>query len=219
MRLATDPEKRPLASQIKYQPTKALYQPEGKVARVNEDTPTRIMGAAREILEENVRLEGVQLSLESVARRAGLTKPGLMYYFPTKQELLIGLINFAARGWHEKLCESAGSDPADINAIDRHRAYVEVSTRSEVSRADCWIFADALYHPVLAEHWQNWLEPWFSVAGENDEAAGALTAARFCADGAWLSEASGVMRAADLETIRKHALNLIDAAENLRSQM
>lgn len=179
---------------------------------MNEDTPTRIMRAAKKILEENLRLEGVQLSLDSVAKRAGLTKPGLMYYYPSKQDLMIGLIDFAAHAWHIKLREHAGKEPADLSAIERHRAYVEVATRADVSRADCWIFADALYHPVLAEYWQKWFEPWFRVASETPEVAGALTAARFCADGSWLSEASGVMPATDLAAVREHALALIETA-------
>lgn len=40
-----------------------------------------------------------------------------------------------------------------------------------------------------------------------------LTAARFCADGAWMSEATGVFPSDDLAAVCRHALALIDAAE------
>lgn len=171
------------------------------------------MEAAKELVSENARVEGVTLSLESVAKRAGLTKPGLMYYFPNKEALMVGLVDFAAEHWHELLVAQAGAGPAELSPFERHRAYVEVATTEDVSRADYWIFSDALYHPVLAGPWQAWLGPWFSLEDAPAAARGALAAARFCADGAWMSEASGVMRVDDLAPVRAHALELIAVAE------
>ena len=171
------------------------------------------MEAAKELVRKNARVEGVTLSLESVAKRAGLTKPGLMYYFPNKEALMVGLVDFAARHWHELLLAEAGGDPGELTAFERHRAYVEVATTADVSRADYWIFSDALYHPVLAGPWQRWLGPWFSLEDAPAAAHGALSAARFCADGAWMSEASGVMPVDDLAPVRAHALELIATAE------
>ncbi|WP_217132496.1 TetR/AcrR family transcriptional regulator [Leucobacter chinensis] len=177
------------------------------------DTPVRIMQAAKEIVAEHTKLEGVALSLDSVAKRAGLTKPGLMYYFPNKQALMVGLVEFAAQQWHDMLREHAGAEPAELTVFARYRAYVEVATTAEVSRADYWIFSDALYHPSLSGAWQEWLGPWFTLEGAPEGARGPLTAARFCADGAWMSEATGVMQADDLGPVRAHALQLIAVAE------
>ncbi|MDN5792344.1 MAG: TetR/AcrR family transcriptional regulator, partial [Brevibacterium aurantiacum] len=72
---------------------------------------------------------------------------------------------------------------------------------------------DALYHPTLAASWDRHLGPWFDIAGLDASARGLLTTARFCADGAWMSEATGVFLADDLAAVRRHALVLVDSAE------
>lgn len=153
------------------------------------------------------------ISLDAVARRVGLTKPGLMYHFPTKEALMVGLVEYVAERWDHLLREHCGGGPETLTAFERTRAYVTVWTTAEVSRADYWVFSDALYHPRLAREWHRRLSPWNDLAGLAAEAASLLTAARFCADGAWMAEATGVFRAADLTAVRRHALGLVDAAE------
>lgn len=172
------------------------------------------MAAARELAEENHRVEGVTVSLESVARRAGLTKPGLMYYFATKEALMVGLVEAAAARWAEQVRVLAGAEPAAVSTFDRHRAYVTAATTGEVSRADFWVFADALYQPTLAEEWRKHLGPWFDTGHLAPPACSLLAAARFCADGAWAAQATGVFPADDLDAVRGHALRLIEEAES-----
>lgn len=179
------------------------------------DTRRRIMLAAKELAQENETVQGVTVSLESVARRAGLTKPGLMYHYATKEALMFGLVEDAALRWADLLRASAGAGPAELSAFDRHRAYVTAATTAEVSRADHWIFSDALYQPALAEAWRSHLGPWFATGALAPHVRSLLTAARFCADGAWTAEATGVFPADDLDAVRGHALRLIEEAETL----
>ncbi|UVI36760.1 TetR/AcrR family transcriptional regulator [Brevibacterium spongiae] len=178
-----------------------------------KDVKTRILQAAKALAESHDSVQGVTISLESVAQEAGLTKPGLMYHFPSKEALMVGLVEHAAEHWALMLCEHTGRPAEELSSFDRHRAYVAVATTAEVSRADYWIFSDALYHPKLAQAWSDHLNSWFDVDGLEPRNAALLTAARFCADGAWMSEATGVFPAADLALVREHALALIDAAE------
>ncbi|GAA4431227.1 TetR/AcrR family transcriptional regulator [Georgenia halophila] len=178
-------------------------------------TRERIITAALTIAEERESVEGVTVSLESVARRAGLTKPGLMYHFPTKEALMLGLVDHAARRWSEQIRAEAGGDPGELSAFDRHRAYVKVAMTAERSRGDYWVFSDALYQPALSAAWHRHLTPWFAAAGLSGEARALLTVARFAADGAWISEATALFRAddRDLAAARVRALRLIDEAE------
>lgn len=178
------------------------------------DTRTRILRAARQLAEENDSIQGVTISLESVSQRVGLTKPGLMYHFPTKAALMLGLVEYAAGHWDGLLRRHTGSEPERLSAFARHRAYVTVATTAAVSRADYWIFSDALYHPTLAQAWHRHLGPWYATDGLSRTARSLVTAARFCADGAWMSEATGVFRAEDLAAVQAHALELIDRAEH-----
>ncbi|MGO2861506.1 MAG: TetR/AcrR family transcriptional regulator [Brevibacterium sp.] len=182
------------------------------------NTRDRILQAAQELAGQNESIQGVTISLESVAQQAGLTKPGLMYHFPNKEALMLGLVAHAAEHWALLLRTESGSDAAALGPCDRHRAYIRVATTAEVSRADYWIFSDALYHPTLAQAWNEQLSPWFDTAGLNPQTRSLLTAARFCADGAWMSEATGVFPAEDLAAVQIHALGLIDAAESLEAE-
>ena len=158
------------------------------------DARTRILEAAKALAESHDSVQGVTISLESVAHQAGLTKPGLMYHFPSKQALMVGVVDHAAEHWAQMLAGQAGKPVGELSSFERHRAYVTVATTAEVSRADYWIFSDALYHPTLAEAWSGHLGPWFDTVGLDAQAVSLLTAARFCADGAWMSEATGVFR-------------------------
>ena len=179
------------------------------------DARTRILEAAKALAESHDSVQGVTISLESVAHQAGLTKPGLMYHFPSKQALMVGVVDHAAEHWAHMLAGQAGKPVGELSSFERHRAYVTVATTAEVSRADYWIFSDALYHPTLAEAWSGHLGPWFDTVGLDAQAVSLLTAARFCADGAWMSEATGVFRSTDLAAVREHALGFIDTAESL----
>ncbi|GAB7007607.1 TetR/AcrR family transcriptional regulator [Nocardioides sp. AN3] len=171
------------------------------------------MNAAKELAEENSSVQGVTISLASVADRAGLTKPGLMYHFQTKEELMLGLVRHFAGQWHERLCAAAGSEPAELSAFDRHRTYVASLTSSPVARADFWIYSSAAYQPLLSVVWQEVFRPWFDVDGVSETARSLLTTARFVAEGAWTAQATGVFPAEDLGAVREIALRLVAEAE------
>jgi len=177
-------------------------------------TRERILHAAKELAEEHRSVTGVTISLESVSERSGLTKPGLMYHFASKEALMVGLVEQAAEEWDRRIRNAAGADPADLSPFDRHRGYVRTAMTAELSRADYWIFADALYQPSLARPWQERLASWFETDGVGPQARALLTAARFCADGAWAAEATGVFPAEDLAAVCERALGLVDAAES-----
>lgn len=171
------------------------------------------MNAAKELAEENSSVQGVTISLASVADRAGMTKPGLMYHFQTKEELMLGLVRHFAGQWHETLLAAAGREPAELTPFDRHRTYVQSLTSSTVTRADFWIYSSAAYQPLLSVAWQEAFRPWFDLDGVAPEARGLLTTARFVAEGAWTAQATGVFPAEDLAAVRKTALRLIAEAE------
>lgn len=184
------------------------------------EVQARIMRAAQELAEEKTSVQGATITLEAVAQRAGLSKPGLMYHYRTKDALMVGLVEHSARQWDELLRTEAGAGPNELSAFDRYRAYVATATTAEVSRADYWMSSEAIYHPTLSEPWQRILSPWYDLDGvTSPEARTLLTAARFCADGAWMSEATGVFAAENLSAIGAHATALIKRAEREESRI
>ena len=48
------------------------------------------------------------LTYESLAAESGLSKSGLIYYFPSRQTLLLEINQFLAAQWEEKMVELAG---------------------------------------------------------------------------------------------------------------
>ena len=48
------------------------------------------------------------LTYESLAAESGLSKSGLIYYFPSRQTLLLEINRFLAAQWEEKMVELAG---------------------------------------------------------------------------------------------------------------
>ena len=173
------------------------------------------MEAALQLAEENENVQGVTISLEAVAHRAGITKPGLMYHFPTKAALMEGVVRSASLAWHRELTRKAGAEPEDLSVWERYRSYVHVATELPLTRADYWVFTDALYHARLTHGWKEHLDPWLDVSGVPGESRTLLFAARFMVDGAWMSGAIGFTDAAEVRGVQPHALTLIDQAEAL----
>src|SRR5699024_4131569 len=152
-----------------------------KVAAMAESARERILTAAKTLAESHDSVQGVTISLESVALQAGITKRGLMYHFPSKEALMLGLVDHAAEHWSWLLRNHTGRASEERSSLARHRAYVTVATPAEVSRAAHSIFSDALYHPKPAQSWSPHLAPGFDTTGLDAHPRSLLTAARFCA--------------------------------------
>jgi AcrR family transcriptional regulator len=164
-----------------------------------------LLDAALELLRT-----GARLSLDSAARAAGLTKPGLMYHFPTKKALVVALVDHLVDA-HERtflaLLPRNGTDPTPRERID---AYLEWSVTHEHDAADLVALSDPGLREVMAAHWAERFRPWLDVPADlpADQRA-RLHAVRLIADGCWLADATGILpvpaqdRAALLVTARR----------------
>ena len=71
------------------------------------DTKKQILNAATKLINE----EGIfALTLESVAKLAGVSKGGLLYHFPSKEALLEGIVNFLIQGFTDDMNSAAQED-------------------------------------------------------------------------------------------------------------
>lgn len=157
--------------------------------------PSRGTGTGRaDILDSAMKLvrEGGTLSLDSVARAAGLTKPGLMYHFPTKEALMTGLVDHVVDAYEREL---AGRLPDQENASveERLAAYVDWAFTTEIDRADFVMFTDPRLCEQLTTQWSERLRAWTEVPPDlPPERRSRLLSARLIADGSWFADASGV---------------------------
>lgn len=144
--------------------------------------------------------EGGTLTLDSAARAAGVTKPGLMYHFSTKEQLLGAILDrMTARYECEMLALVAARHGAEIEdfaeAPAEHRvlAYLDWACTGAIDAADLVIFADPHLRVTLTERWEDQLSRWLGIPAGVDAGRGArLLAVRLMADGLWFDRASGL---------------------------
>jgi len=163
---------------------------------------------------------GGTISLDSAARAAGVTKPGLMYYFGTKEELMSALLDHLMSRYEVDLRHRlAGTDEdVDVASVDvrtRLRAYVDWVCETSYDVTDLVIFTDPRLRESLTRRWSERLEPWLAIPdGTPDEEHARLLAARLMADGLWFDEASGALPLphAQKRAVGDVALDLIGTA-------
>jgi AcrR family transcriptional regulator len=98
------------------QMTLLVYRPDGIVSTMKREA---LLDAAESVLFER----GTQaLTLAAVAERAGVSKGGLLYHFPTKEALIKGLVDRLIREFDELIVSFEDGRPGSYT-----RAYVEAT--------------------------------------------------------------------------------------------
>lgn len=149
-------------------------------------SPESILDAATTQLDT-----GAAVSLDSVARAVGLTKAGVMHHFPTKEALMIALVDAVLDQWDRELCARLSVPADDATPVDRIRAYLDWSLSGEFSESDLVVMSDPKLRRPLTARWVERLTPWLALPDglPLDERA-RLSAVRLMADGGWLADAA-----------------------------
>lgn len=157
------------------------------------------------------------LTLDSAARAAGVSKPGLMYHFATKEALLEALLDRIAARYEREMLALIGArhggevqDFAEVPAVPRHLAYLEWAASAELSAADLVMVADPKLRVGLTERWQHQLERWLEVPESTPAARRSrMLAVRLLADGLWFDRASGLLETVPGEELLALALEML----------
>ncbi|SJM56232.1 TetR/AcrR family transcriptional regulator [Gulosibacter sp. 10] len=147
-----------------------------------------ILEAARSVVQER----GVTgLTFDAVSAASGVTRPGVMYHFPSRQALVLGVHRHLAELFERQLRERLGRVPEQASAEERLAAYVRTCAQV-TSRAELLFMLDAAADPAANEIWvelnNRWLPDPESI-GEGPEAE-FLFLVRLAADGLWMFEAA-----------------------------
>ncbi|NHC31228.1 TetR/AcrR family transcriptional regulator [Dermacoccus nishinomiyaensis] len=133
------------------------------------------------------------VSLDTVAHAAGLTKPGLMYHFKTKEALMLAVVDRVADDQKRQL-EKLLADVDPASPWPRMTAYVRWMMSGQVDEADLAMMADPRLRDVLTRRWEKHFEPWVALPeGLDPQTRARLEGARFMADGVWFADASGAL--------------------------
>lgn len=160
---------------------------------------------------EDALVAGELVSLDSVARRVGLTKAGVVHHFPTKKALMLAVVDRVVDRWLAEFRARAG-DAAD--AGERVRVYLEDALTGPIDASDLAPLADAKLRDTLCERWVDRLDDeWFRLDDVRDPGERArLQTVRLLADGAWFTRGLGLIRLTDeeWETVGDIARGLLD---------
>ncbi|HJP75904.1 MAG TPA: TetR family transcriptional regulator [Pseudonocardiaceae bacterium] len=173
------------------------------------------MNSREKILDSALALlrDGGTVSLESAAQRSGLTKPGLMHHFRTKQALMLALVDHVVDQWERQLAERLTGPLADASPRELMLAYLDWSLSGTVDSADLVMLSDPRLRDRLTARWMERLAPWIGSPADLPTATRArLTSVRLLADGVWLADATGVFPVPDNERalVRTLALRLLE---------
>lgn len=167
-----------------------------------ELTRAALLDAARRVL----RNHGVTLSLDAVAREAGVSKGGLLHHYPSKERLLQALAHALIEQFHSQL------QAAHAKEIALHgdapgawlRTYIELSfVVDEEVDALTAALAPLSALPELLRGLQEAQRFLITDAEADGLPAGRAHAIRLACDGLWAGRNSGLP---DLDDVQRDAL-------------
>lgn len=139
------------------------------------------------------------MTYESLAEASGMSKSGLIYHFPSRQDLMLGVHGYMAEEWERELVDAAGGRADEVDAATRLRAIVITMSRS-ATRAELVMQLDAMTHQEFNVPWQDVDRRWMpsaegivgdgedGVDGEDAAVARAAYLVQIAADGMWLHD-------------------------------
>ncbi|MFD2793569.1 TetR/AcrR family transcriptional regulator [Promicromonospora vindobonensis] len=172
------------------------------------------------ILDAAVRViqrEGVTaVTFDSLAAEAELTRGGIMYHFPSREDLLAAIHQHLADRWEASLLADAGGPAEELTADERLAAYIRVSAQS-ATRAELQLMLEAANRPEWAAPWSSVLERWAPVPADagDDAASMARLVTRLAADGLWMFEALAyrAMPEAQRRAVTEHLVRAVVAPD------
>jgi len=128
------------------------------------------------------------LSLNAVARQAGVSKGGLLHHFHGKQELIHALFSRLLARMEKKIMALMKADPNRNGRFSRaYLMYIAELGETDESRQLALLSLAMPNEMVLRKCWRDWMLDHLAQADDIDRSyVGNLV--RYAADGLWLSE-------------------------------
>lgn len=107
-----------------------------------------------------IAAEGLEaVSFEALAEAAGLSKSGIIYHFPTRHELMLGIHRHLAGEWEVELERIAGGPATELSQAQRLRAVV-VSLGRTAELPELLMLLDARNEPEYKDVWAGVDKRW-----------------------------------------------------------
>jgi AcrR family transcriptional regulator len=166
-----------------------------------------IKAAVRVVLDHGV----AALTIDAVARQAGVTKGGVQYHFASKDLLITELLTDALSGMDQALEEVVSADPI---AGAWHRAYVGLILweLSDCDRCVAALMMSLGPHDPLGKPYEDMAAHWRQRADADGLDPATSLVVRFATDGLWLERAYGGASDGDVDLVRAKLFALIEGA-------
>ena len=153
-----------------------------------ESARDRILEAA---LAVALREGAGNLTLDSVAAEAQVSKGGLLYHFPDKQSLLTGVLEAALQRFDGAMQTMMVADTHPGSAV---RAYAAATDEPAAALPELFpaLFAASALSPELLQPAREHFERWQARMDDDGVDPVDATLVRLAADGLWLSDAYGL---------------------------
>lgn len=147
-----------------------------------------LLAATRVILDEGIQ----QMTLESVANAAGVSKGGLLYHFPSKDALIEGMVDYFLEKFEGRLTAHLADEP-EPDANTWLRAYINASSvyEPEETAVSSGILAALTVNPALLKPLHERYRVWQDRLMQTTDPALA-TLIRLALDGLWFCELTGL---------------------------
>jgi AcrR family transcriptional regulator len=158
-----------------------------------QPTSTRdsiLQAAGRVVLAEGVN----GMTLEAVAREAGVSKGGLLYHFPNKEALIAAMMTQLNAEYGATIERQLAQDEAHDQPGHWLRAYVRSTfdTDREFLDLSASLMAAINTNPALLDPFRESFARWQQQAEQDGLDPALATVIRLAADGLWLAELFGL---------------------------
>ena len=145
-----------------------------------------IITAALEVIAD----DGMEaLTFDSVASRAGLTRGGVVYHFPTREDLISGIAEDLLSRWTAELHAALGRPVTQSTRAQRIRALVHSALEGSVLTGELvFVVSGRPEADRLNRRWEEVLREW---VGHPDTLAPAQRIALLALDGWWTERGLG----------------------------
>jgi AcrR family transcriptional regulator len=133
------------------------------------------------------------LTLDAVGKAAGVSKGGVLYHFPTKDALVVALIEQLAGGLAANQSTGLGEDPSVPGAATR--AYLDTVTRPNETaehQVTVAMLAAVAHDPHLLAPLQEQYRQWMARLDADGLPEVDAQIVRLAADGLWAAELFGL---------------------------
>jgi AcrR family transcriptional regulator len=157
--------------------------------RSSSTTREMILSAAASIVLEQ---GAVRMTLEAVAKEAGVSKGGLLYHFPSKDALIEGMMDAMVQGLTERIQKAYEEDDFGTNRGRWLRALTRANFQSKDQELGSGLTAAVLLNPELLDVNRQAYKSRQILIEQDGVDIVTANIIRLVGDGIWFSELLGL---------------------------